>query len=123
MVPGPGVELVAQPQHEEDGQGDVGRDEVGHVPVLGNEDGVAVGDGDNADDREREPHGVRLAPGLEGQPVVQAVEKDGLAEPEVRNAPADPAQEPGDGADVRKPVEHVRGGRRNVQVRQARAQK
>lgn len=80
VVPGPGVELVAQPQHEKDGQGDVGGDKVGHFPVLGDEDGVPVGDGDDGHDREREPNGVRLAPGLEGQSFVHVVVEDGLAE-------------------------------------------
>ena len=43
-----GVDLVAEVQGKEDGQGDVGSDEVADIPVAANEDLETIGKGEDA---------------------------------------------------------------------------
>lgn len=110
---------MAEVQDQENREGDVGGQEVGHVPAAGEEDRIPVGDGQERDDQQRGPGSVRLERGAERQLLEQPVERHRLAEPQVRDEDDDPGDEARDGGDVGEPGEDA--GAAVVDVEEAEA--
>lgn len=82
---------MTEVQNKEDGNGDVGSQEVGDVPVLGEEHLEAVGQGEQSDEEENNPGQVRLEWSLEGELLEEVVVNHGLAEADVSDENDDPS--------------------------------
>lgn len=98
--------LVSEVQHQEDGDGDVGGQEVAHVPVVPDEDLEPVGQGQQEEEAHHEVGGIGLEPRAVGELLKHVVKDHGLAEAEVGDEDDDPGNVPGDGGDVHEPPEH-----------------
>lgn len=96
---------MAEVEDQEDGQRNVRGQEVRDAPVRREEDGKAVGDGQQGDDEQGVVRSVGLEASFEGEGVEQSSELHGSAEPEVGDQADDPGDETADGRNVAEPVE------------------
>lgn len=101
----PGPQFVADVKYEEDGDGDIGGQEVGGVELVRPEDLEAVGQGDQTDEEQDEPCCVGLQWRLVRNRVIHSVGDHGFPEPEVGDHRNDPCDVAGDCRDVHEPSE------------------
>jgi len=110
-------DLPEEVQHEEDGDVDVGREEVGRGPVAIDEDGKAIEDDDDTKVDEREPGRVWLPLGFEDEGVaVNVLRNQGIPEAQIGDANGHPCEELGNGDEVLEPQEDVVGTAGDAQV-------
>lgn len=106
--------LVSSIQQEEGGNRDIGCQEALVVP--GRENVEAVGESQEADEKQDEPGGVRLEWRPEGQSSEQVLIDQGLAEAQIGDHDNDPADVARDRGQVHEPSENLCGALGNVQV-------
>lgn len=103
--PGALDELPGEEEDEEDGDADVGGNEI--VDAEGSAEGVeAVEDDDHGEEDKGGPGGVGLEGGLEHESVpVNPLGLEGFVELDVGDADTAPGEQPGDGGKVLEPCE------------------
>lgn len=101
----PITDLVSHVQHHKNGQGNVRRQEIAHIPLTREKHGEPVGEGQHDEHEQDEIGRVRLERCLVGQGVPQILELHRFAEAEVGDDADHPRDEAADGGDVDEPVE------------------
>lgn len=86
-------DLVTKIKRKEDGQCDVGSEEVAHVPVVTDEDLETIGEGEDRNNEERSIGAVRLQGCLVRQLSPKIVKKDGFAEAKIGDHDDNPSKE------------------------------
>lgn len=94
------IRLVTKIQGQENRECDVGSQEVGDGPVLGDKDLKAVCEGEEGHDTEDKVGEIWLERSAVGESFEEVVPDHGFAEADVGNHDDDPGDEAGDGGDV-----------------------
>ncbi|KAH8432983.1 uncharacterized protein LDX57_010618 [Aspergillus melleus] len=106
-------ELPANDGHNEDGNANVGSEEVSRVPISFQKYWEAGDQGDNSRSDEPEPGSIRLQRGHPGQrAAADALRLESGVKPDVTEAERRPGDQTGDGAQIQQPGERLRGATR-----------